>query len=123
LGSAAGWRGRRALPRQNQFRSVGSFPRRVRPSSIEDTTMPDEVSAAINQAITNDNPDGARLLLDGVDATLSPEARAEWRTRVAWSYFIENMDTQALALARPPAKAAGRGWPKANGPAASPPGG
>ncbi|HSG56687.1 MAG TPA: hypothetical protein VLA45_14665, partial [Paracoccaceae bacterium] len=88
------------LPSEAQFRSVGSFPRRVRPSSIQDTTMPDEVAAGINNAITNDNPDGARQLLDGVDALLSPEARAEWRTRVAWSYFIENMDPQSLALAR-----------------------
>lgn len=100
LGSRRGLESPPSLPRQSQFRSVGSFPRRVRPSSIDDTTMPDEVSAGINQAITNDNPDGARQLLDGVDATLSPEARAEWRTRIAWSYFIENMDAQALALAR-----------------------
>jgi len=88
------------LPGEAQFRSVGSFPRRVRPSSIDDTTMPEDVAASINNAITNDNPDGARQLLDGVDALLSPEARAEWRTRVAWSYFIENMDPQSLALAR-----------------------
>ena len=43
---------------------------------------------------------GARLLLDGVDAGLSSEARAEWRRRVAWSYYIENNDAAALAMAR-----------------------
>ncbi|MCL6251856.1 lytic transglycosylase domain-containing protein [Altererythrobacter sp. KTW20L] len=100
LGQTRGLAEAPRLPTQNQFRSVGSFPRRVRPSSIQDTTMPDEVAAGINRAITNDDPDGARQLLDGVDANLSPEARAEWRTRVAWSYFIENMDPQSLALAR-----------------------
>ena len=100
LGVTRGLEATPQLPVEAQFRSVGSFPRRVRPSSISDTTMPEEISNAITQAITNDDPDGARLLLDGVDANLSAEARAEWRTRVAWSYFIENMDTQALALSR-----------------------
>lgn len=88
------------LPYENPIRSVGEFPRRVRPSTINDNTMPDSVRSAILSAITNDDPGGARQLLDGVDASLSSAARAEWRQRVAWSYFIENMDVQALAMAR-----------------------
>ncbi len=88
------------LPNEVQFRRVGSFPRRDRPAPTNDGTMPSSVSSAILEAITNDNPDSARLLLDGVDANLSPEARAEWRQRVAWSYFIENMDARALAMAQ-----------------------
>ena len=39
------------------------------------------------------------MLLDGVDASLSSAARAEWRQRVAWSYYIENQDAAALAMA------------------------
>ena len=62
--------------------------------------MPADVRQAILDRITNDDPDGARALLDGVDALLSPEARAEWRQRVAWSYYIENRDPQALAIAQ-----------------------
>ena len=62
--------------------------------------MPADVEAQILQHITNDDPTGARLLLDGVDTSLSPEARAEWRQRVAWSYFIENRVAQALAMAQ-----------------------
>jgi len=58
------------------------------------------VRQAILDRITNDDPDGARLLLDGVDAVLSSAARAEWRYRVAWSYYITNRDPQALAIAR-----------------------
>jgi soluble lytic murein transglycosylase len=100
LGMSRGLTAMPDLPYQNPLRSVGSFPRRTRPSSIEDTTMPDEVNAAILDRITNDDPHGARTLLDGVDALLSPEARAEWRQRVAWSYFIENMDPESLAMAR-----------------------
>jgi len=76
------------------------FPRRDRPNTVYDPAMPAEVASAIQQAISNDSPDSARLLLDGVDAGLSPEARAEWRQKVAWSYFIENRDAEALAMAR-----------------------
>src|SRR5690606_10944855 len=78
------------LPNENSFRHQSWVPKRVRPSSIDDGTMPDSLRAAILERIVNDDPDGARLLLDGVDASLSPSARAEWRQRVAWSYYIEN---------------------------------
>jgi soluble lytic murein transglycosylase-like protein len=88
------------LPREQQFYPQAGIPKRVRPAEVQDGTMPVEIRAAILERITNDDPDGARALLDGIDATLSPEARAEWRQRVAWSYYIENMDPQALALAR-----------------------
>jgi len=88
------------LPREQSFYRRGSPPLRVRPRSVEDGTMPATVRQAILDRITNDDPDAARALLDGVDAVLSPEARAEWRQRIAWSYYIENRDPQALAIAQ-----------------------
>lgn len=100
LGQTRGLEAMPELPVENPVRSVGSFPRRVRPAGIDDTTMPEEVSNGILAAISADDPDSAKLLLDGIDASLSPQARAEWRTRVAWSYFIENRDADALLLAR-----------------------
>ena len=96
-----------SLPRESSFYPTGGPPRRTRPRSIEDGTMPTEVRAQILQRIDQDDPDGARLLLDGVDATLSPEARAEWRQRVAWSYYIENQDAAALAMAQTVAAGSG----------------
>ncbi|KWV96138.1 lytic transglycosylase domain-containing protein [Erythrobacter sp. AP23] len=83
---------------RNLVRQPG-MTKRIRPRAVQDGTMPESVKSAILERITNDDPDGARLLLDGVDATLSPQARAEWRYRVAWSYYIENRDAQAWALA------------------------
>jgi len=88
------------LPREQPFRPSGGIPKRILPSPIEDGTMAPEIREAILERIVNDDPDGARALLDGIDASLSPDARAEWRQRVAWSYYIENMDGAALALAR-----------------------
>ncbi|WP_271077688.1 transglycosylase SLT domain-containing protein [Aurantiacibacter sp. MUD61] len=88
------------LPYARQFSRRGEMPRRNRPRTINDGTMPDSVRTSILSHISNDDPDGARLLLDGVDASLSSAARAEWRQRVAWSYYIENRDAEALALAQ-----------------------
>ena len=99
LGATRGATALPDLPQPRAFYATGSTPKRVRPRSVEDGTMPAEVASAIQERITNDDPDGARVLLDGVDASLSPEARAEWRQKVAWSYYIENRDPEALAMA------------------------
>ncbi len=89
------------------FYPRAALPRRVRPRTIDDGTMPEAIREQILKSIVNDDPDGARQLLDGVDATLSPEARAEWRQRVAWSYYIENRDAEALAMAQTVAAGSG----------------
>jgi soluble lytic murein transglycosylase len=88
------------LPRARDLRGQPGLTRRTLPRSTDDGTMPSEIGSAILDRIRNDDPDGARLLLDGIDASLSPQARAEWRQRVAWSYYIENRDPEALAQAR-----------------------
>jgi len=103
-----------ALPGAQRLVSLPSAPKRLRPRSIGDGTMPTAIADAILLAIKNDDPTGARALLDGIDAGLSSEARAEWRQRVAWSFYIENDDAQALAVARSVADGAGpwvaEGW-------------
>jgi soluble lytic murein transglycosylase-like protein len=88
------------LPVEHPFYQRGGEPRRERPATVADGTMPPAVRQAILDRISADDADGARALLDGVDAVLSPAARAEWRARVAWSYYIENQDPQALAMAQ-----------------------
>ena len=88
------------LPQAQQLSRQPYASKRVRPRSVNDGTMPEEIAKEILDHIVNDDPDGARLLLDGIDSLLSPEARAEWRQRIAWSYYIENRDTAALAIAR-----------------------
>ena len=89
-----------ALPTANSLVSQPYAPKRARPSPINDGTMPQSIADAMQERIKNDDPDGARQLLDGIDAVLSPGTRAEWRQRVAWSYYIENQDAQALAIAQ-----------------------
>ena len=95
------------LPRAQSLVRQPGITRRKRPSTVADGTMPDRVREAILERIRNDDPDGARLLLDGVDASLSSAARAEWRQRVAWSYYIENRDAQAYSMAQLVAQGSG----------------
>ena len=100
LGQRRGLVGSIDLPRTNSFTRQRAITKRMRPRSSGDATMPPDVAEAINTSIRDDDPDGARVLLAGMDASLSREARAEWRTKVAWSYYIENRDTAALAMAQ-----------------------
>jgi soluble lytic murein transglycosylase-like protein len=102
------------LPVTRRLYSAAGAPKRLRPRSVADGTMPQTIADAILGRIKNDDPAGARALLDGIDASLSSQARAEWRARVAWSFYIENDDGQALAVARSVADGAGpwvaEGW-------------
>lgn len=100
LGQTRGLAASYRLPPRNAVQRMAAISKRMRPRATDDGTMPAEIAAAINEYIKNDDPDSARLLLDGVDAGLSTAARAEWRQRVAWSYYIENRDTAALALSQ-----------------------
>lgn len=88
------------LPQEQSFVRQPHITKRIAPSTVQDGTMPSSIRSAILDKIKNDDPDGARLLLDGIDSSLSSEARAEWRKRVAWSYYIENQDAAALAMAK-----------------------
>lgn len=88
------------LPREQQFVPQPYSSKRIRPRETSDGTMPGSIKSAILDHIKNDDPDGARQLLDGIDASLSSEARAEWRQRVAFSYYIENNDPAAFAIAQ-----------------------
>lgn len=98
------------LPQEQSFERRPYITKRIAPSTVQDGTMPTSIRSAILDKIKNDDPDGARLLLDGIDASLSPEARAEWRKRVAWSYYIENQDAAALAMARTVGEAGAGAW-------------
>ncbi len=102
------------LPQANRMVSQPSFAKRIRPRENSDGTMPGSVSAAITGKIKADDPAGAKALLDGIDSQLSPGTRAEWRSKVAWSFYIENDDAGAYALAQTAQDGAGpwvaEGW-------------
>lgn len=96
-----------SLPGVQSFVSLPSTAKRIRPRSTADGTMPAGVANSILDKIKNDDPLGARTLLDGVEAMLSDSARAEWRQRVAWSFYIENDDSSAYTVAQLAAQGSG----------------
>lgn len=117
IGRLAATRGASALPSFPGVRplmSLPTTPKRVRPRPTNDGTMPAAIASGIADRIKNDDPIGAKVLLDGIDATLSDAARAEWRQRVAWSFYIENDDASAYSLGQLAGQAAGpwaaEGW-------------
>ncbi|MFN3863133.1 MAG: lytic transglycosylase domain-containing protein [Erythrobacter sp.] len=95
------------LPSPQGFARQPSAPKRILPRPVNDTSMPAATATAILEAIKADNPAEAQRLLAEIDPMLSSDARAEWRQRVAWSYYIENNDTAALELARTVAEGSG----------------
>jgi soluble lytic murein transglycosylase len=100
-------RGATALPRlpaEQRLIWAGSAPRRTTERSVDDPAA-GPLGGKIRERIKGDDPAGAELLLEEARASLSPEALTEWQQRVAWSYYIENDDANALRLARE----AGRG--------------
>ena len=72
------------------------------------------VASAILARIKGDDPTAARVLLDGIDFQLSDAARAEWRQRVAWSFYIENDNASAYIMGQLAGAASGpwvaEGW-------------
>ncbi len=95
------------FPGTQGFSRQPSATKRIRPRSASDGSMPDATRSAILDAIKNDDPQGAYAALIAVDPQLSAEARAEWRQRVAWSFYIENDDENALALSETVAQGSG----------------
>ena len=89
-----------SLPAPQRLISLPSTPKRIRPRETADGTMPNVVAGSINARIKGDDPAGAKALLDGIDTQLSGSARAEWRAKIAWSFYIENDDASAYALAQ-----------------------
>lgn len=98
-----------ALPPQARLAWAGSAPRRVGASSVNGDPVAAGLARTIPDRIKNDDPAGAEALFNAVADRLTPDARDEWGQKIAWSYYIENDDANALRLAI--ASAAGRnGW-------------
>ncbi|WP_332310363.1 lytic transglycosylase domain-containing protein [Altererythrobacter lutimaris] len=96
-----------SLPSTRRIQRQPWQSKRVLPRPTNDGTMPESVSRDILARIRDDDPDGARELLAEIDLSLSSEARAEWRQRVAWSYYIENQDYAAFSMAQTVAEGSG----------------
>lgn len=86
------------LPMQARLAWAGSAPRRLGADAVSGDPVAAVLTRTIPDRIKNDDPAGAEALLVAVADQLSPESRDEWRQKVAWSYYIENDDANALRL-------------------------
>jgi soluble lytic murein transglycosylase len=110
LAGLATKRGATILPDRPITVKMASFAgvtRRGKPRSVSDGTVPSALAARIQERIVADDPAGAAAALSEYPDPLSPHARTELQQRVAWSYYIENRDDEALDLARAAANGAG----------------
>jgi len=98
----AGARGAETVPLLPEVRSLGwlgTSPRRARTTATSGDPAAGWMAAQIIPLIKDDRPVDAEAVLVLNEDRLTPEARTEWRQRVAWSYFIGGDDQRARALA------------------------
>ncbi len=109
LATMAAKRGASDLPSRpgtQRFSYRGSAPKRDLPDSIGAASA---VREKIQLLIKNDDSMGAEAAVEAAAGTLSADALTELRYRVAWSYYIENDDSNARRVAGI-AKASGGEW-------------
>lgn len=95
-----------SLPGRQKLSYNGSSPSRHLPKSISENGA-DTIRNSINNYIKNDAPSSAEDVLNYNSDTISDALRTELQHRIAWSYYIENDDQNALRLASVAGKSAG----------------
>ena len=87
------------LPQVQKMVWLGSAPRRQYVSGVKTDLLAQALVGRIAPYIKNDDPAGAESLLATGEIGLTPEGLTEARQRIAWSYYIENDDTNARRMA------------------------
>lgn len=87
-----------SLPGRQKLSYTGSSPSRHLPKSVEENGA-SKIRNIIVRYIKNDAPSSAEDVLNNVSSDISDALRTELQYRVAWSYYIENNDVNALRLA------------------------
>ena len=98
-----------ALPAAQKLIWQGTQPRRARPKSVRDDPAAAALDAAIQPLIVDNRPQAAEALLLAEEPRLGSEALAEFRQRIAWSYYIVGDDGAARRVADL-ARSAGGEW-------------
>jgi soluble lytic murein transglycosylase len=94
------------LPGTQRFSYQGSAPKRGLPDAVASASA---LRDKLQKLIKDDNPASAEALVESASSTLSADALAELRYRVAWSYYIENDDNNARRVSGL-AKGSGGEW-------------
>lgn len=87
------------LPQAQRLIWVDGQPRRARAKSTSGDAAAAELDTLVQPLIRDNQPTAAEALLNDRQSVLTPEALAEYRQRVGWSYYIIGDDTSARRLA------------------------
>lgn len=88
-------------PATRSLQYQGAPSVRGKPKSINgNNALPEDQQERILDAIVDSNPDLAKTILASSINNISSASRTEWQQRVAWSYYIENRDNEALDMAQ-----------------------
>lgn len=96
-----------ALPTEQRLSWAGSAPRRTTERPVTGDPAATALGSKVRELIKNDDPVGAEALLEAARSRLTSDGLTEWQQRIAWSYYIENDDINALRLARDAARGTG----------------
>ena len=87
------------LPEAQRLAGLPGQPRRQRPRPLRGDPAADSLEPLINPLLVNDQPFEAETLFNERSADLSEEARTAFLQRIAWVYYLNGNDRDALRLA------------------------
>ncbi len=99
LAQTRGATGLPSLPMAEKLVWVGSQPRRSRAEATKGDQAAAELEPLVQPMIKDNRPYEAEAAFIGRQDRLSPNARAEYQQRIAWSYYIVGNDRDARRLA------------------------
>jgi len=87
------------LPTAQRLYGLAGQPRRTRGPRIVGDPVADQLEPLINPLLVDDHPQDAEALFAARSADLSDEARTQYQQRIAWVYFLNGLDSDALRMA------------------------
>lgn len=87
------------IPEAKRLIWVDGQPRRARAQSVKGDPVAAELETIVQPLIKDNQPQAAEAALTDRQDMLTPQALAEYRQRVAWSYYIVGSFTDARRLA------------------------
>lgn len=95
-------------PAKRSLQYQGAPSVRGKPKSITgNNALQKDQQKRIIDAIVDSNPDLAKAILASAISNISRASQTEWQQRIAWSYYIENRDSEALDMAQEAIKGGG----------------
>ena len=95
------------LPSEQRLISLTPSPRRERQRAVTGDPVSDLLRAAAEPLIKDDQPAALEALLIAREPYLTPDARAEWQQRTAWTYYVVGNYAGARRLAEAASRGSG----------------